>query len=145
MNGTRRMVIFSTSTHRRAFLPLLALSLATPASAQNYNGAPVTGVTLADYKFTPSTVRLRAGKPIILRLSNLADQAHEFAAPEFFANAAIRPSDAKSVNKAGEAEIEPHKRVDIGLVPKTGTYHLQCNKPGHAQLGMQGTIIIIVK
>lgn len=134
------------SNRQHAFLPLislLALTLPTSASAQNFGGAQIVSVSLADYKFTPSTIHLSAGRPIILRLSNLADQPHEFAAPEFFAKAAIRPADAKKVNKEGEAELDPHKSVDIGLVPQTGTYHLQCNKPGHAQLGMQGTIIIV--
>lgn len=124
-------------------VPLIALTSAGSASAQNFTGAPVAEVTLADFKFNPSTIRLSAQKPIVLRLVNLADQPHEFAAPEFFANAVIRPSDTKWVNKEGEVEINPHKQVWVGLVPKAGTYHLQCNKPGHAQAGMQGTIIIV--
>jgi uncharacterized cupredoxin-like copper-binding protein len=116
--------------------------LATAGSAQNFSKAGVVQVTLADYHFTPSTVQLPAGKPIILRLSNAAGQPHEFAAPEFFRSAAVRPADAKFINKEGEAEVAGGKRVDIALVPKAGTYHLQCNKPGHVMLGMEGTIIV---
>jgi uncharacterized cupredoxin-like copper-binding protein len=130
------------STSSRALLPLLALALGTPASSQNFSHAPVVQVSLADFKFVPPTIRLSAGKPVILRLANVAQQAHEFAAPQFFGAATVRQGDAKSINKEGEAEVAPGTRVEIGLVPKAGTYHLQCNKPGHAQAGMQGTIIV---
>jgi uncharacterized cupredoxin-like copper-binding protein len=127
---------------RRTFLPLLVIVLIAPASAQDFGKASGEPVSLADYKFEPTTIRLSAGKPAILRLTNIAQQPHEFAAPEFFANAMIRSSDAQSINKEGEAEVAPGTHVDIGLVPKAGTYHLQCNKPGHAARGMQGTIIV---
>jgi uncharacterized cupredoxin-like copper-binding protein len=120
----------------------LALVAAAAAPTQNFSHATVVRVTLADYKFVPPTIQLQAGKPMILRLVNGAGQPHEFAAPEFFRSAAVRASDAKSINGEGEAEVAGGKQVDIALVPKSGTYHLQCNKPGHAALGMQGTIIV---
>src|SRR5690348_9861227 len=114
---------------------LAAAALAAPA--QNPRSAQVVKVTLADYRFVPPTIRLAAGKAVILRLTNAAAQPHEFAAPEFFRAAAVRASDAKLVNDEGEAEVAPGKQIEIMLVPKAGTYHLQCNKPGHNALGMQ--------
>ena len=123
-------------------LASLALVAAAAAPAQNFSRAALVKVTLADYKFIPPTIQLRAGTPVILRLVNAAGQPHEFAAPEFFKSATVRPSDAKSINKEGEAEVAGGKQVDIALVPKAGTYHLQCNKPGHAILGMEGTIVV---
>jgi uncharacterized cupredoxin-like copper-binding protein len=130
-------------TSSRALLPLFALVLAAPAPSQNFSRAPVEQVNLADFRFIPPTIRLSAGKPVILRLTNVAEQAHEFAAPQFFGAAAIRQGDAKLINKEGEAEVAPGTRVEIGLVPRAGTYHLQCNKPGHAAAGMQGSIIVM--
>jgi uncharacterized cupredoxin-like copper-binding protein len=118
------------------------LMLAMPASAQNFDKAPAMQVSLVDFKFNPSAIHLNAGKPMILRLTNVAEQPHEFAAPQFFAAAVIRPNDKKSINKEGEVEVAPGTHVEIGLVPKAGTYHLQCNKPGHAAAGMQGSIIV---
>jgi len=125
----------------RASLALLPLLLTTPAPARD-SKATAQAVELVDYRFQPGAIRLAAAKPVILRLTNSAQQPHEFAAPEFFAAATIGPSDAKLVNKEGEAEVAPGRHVDIALVPKAGTYHLQCNKPGHAALGMKGTIIV---
>lgn len=132
--GTKRIAPYTAA--------LLGVLLIAPAAAQDFGKAGGQPVTLVDYKFEPSTIHLAAGKPTILRLTNTAQQPHEFAAPEFFAGATVRQSDAKSINKEGEAEVAPGQHVDIGLVPKAGTYHLQCNKPGHAARGMQGTIIV---
>jgi uncharacterized cupredoxin-like copper-binding protein len=126
----------------RKLIPLLLVALATAASAQNFSKASVVTVGLADYHFIPPTIQLSAGKPIILRLSNTAGQPHEFAAPQFFKAATIRPSDSKFINDEGEAEVSGGQQVNIALVPKAGTYHLQCNKPGHVALGMQGTIVV---
>jgi uncharacterized cupredoxin-like copper-binding protein len=125
-----------------ASFALLAVLMIAPAAAREIGKAAEQPVNLVDYKFEPGTIHLTAGKPIILRLTNSAQQPHEFAAPAFFTSATIRPSDAKSINKEGEAEVAPGQHVDIALVPKAGTYHLQCNKPGHAALGMRGTIIV---
>jgi len=120
----------------------LAVLMVAPAAAHHFDKAAAQPVRLVDYRFEPGAIRLTAGKPVILRLSNSAQQPHEFAAPEFFASATIRPGDVKFINKEGEAEVAPGQHVDVGLVPKAGTYHLQCNKPGHAALGMRGTIIV---
>ena len=127
---------------KRLLLVAIGAAAAAAAPAQNFSGAKVVNVTLADYKFIPSSIQLQAGKAVILKLSNAAGQPHEFAAPEFFRSANIRASDAKSVNREGEAEIAGGKQVTIALVPKAGTYHLQCNKPGHLMLGMEGTIVV---
>ena len=126
----------------RALPALVATLMIAPAAARDSGKAAEQPVDLVDYRFEPGTIHLTAGKPVVLRLTNSARQAHEFAAPGFFTAATIRPSDAKSINKEGEAEVAPGQHVDIALVPKAGTYHLQCNKPGHAALGMRGTIIV---
>ena len=126
----------------RASLALVAALAIAPAVARDFGKAAAQPVSLVDYKFEPGAIHLAAGRPVILRLTNSAQQPHEFAAPEFFAGAVIRPADAKFINKEGEAEVAPGRHVDIALVPKAGTYHLQCNKPGHAALGMRGTIIV---
>ena len=126
----------------KSLIALVAIAIGAAAPAPSFSGATVMKVTLADYKFVPSTVQLESGKPVVLRLANAANQPHEFAAPEFFRSATIRPADAKFINREGEAEIDGGKQVDIALAPKAGTYHLQCNKPGHAMMGMQGTIVV---
>ena len=141
-SSLRRYRCLRTCLNRTILGSVLAIGVIVPSSAQNFAKAPAVEVKLVDFKFIPPTINLRAGKPIILRLLNGAEQDHEFAAPQFFAAAAIREGDAKRINKEGEAEVAAGGNVDIGLVPKAGTYHLQCNKPGHAQAGMQGSIVV---
>jgi uncharacterized cupredoxin-like copper-binding protein len=126
----------------RTFLALALLATATSVPAQDFSKAAVVNVTLADYKFMPMAIQLKAGRPVILRLRNAAEQPHEFAAPDFFRNATVRAADAKSINAEGEAEVQPGKQVDIALIPKAGSYSLQCNKPGHLALGMKGSIVV---
>ena len=121
---------------------LLAAAAIAAAPASNFTGAPVVSVALSDYRFTPPDVRLAPGKPMILRLSNSAQQPHEFAAPAFFKAATIRPGDARLINKEGEVELAPGQRVDIHLMARPGTYDLRCNKPGHAAMGMRGAILV---
>jgi uncharacterized cupredoxin-like copper-binding protein len=121
---------------------LLAALPIAPAAADGLARAAGQRVELVDYKFKPGGIRLAAGKLVVLRLTNSAQQAHEFAAPEFFASATIRPGYAKFINKEGEVEVASGQHVDIALVPKAGAYHLRCNKPGHAALGMVGMIVV---
>ena len=53
-------------------------SAARPASVE---------VRLSNFDFTPETIRLRAGEPVVLHLVNSARGGHNFSAPEFFAAA----------------------------------------------------------
>lgn len=122
-------------------LTAFALSTMAPAGRPDFSHANVAVVAVSDFKFMPSTIHLRAGQPVILRLSNNAAEAHDFAAPAFFARAAIRPSDAAMIRN-GEIEMEARQTRAVGLVPVAGRYSLQCNKPGHAAMGMTGTIIV---
>ncbi len=102
---------------------------------------PVVTVTLSSFQFDPKEVRLAAGKPVILRLSNTASGGHDFGAPEFFAAATIDPAGAARIKK-GEVEVGAHQSIDISLVPAAGTYRLKCDHPLHAELGMTGQIVV---
>src|SRR4051812_25845827 len=69
----------------RAFLLLPLAFLACSAAAQPAAGT--VEINLSNFDFTPSTIRLRAGEPVVLHLVNSAHGGHNFAAPEFFAAA----------------------------------------------------------
>ena len=59
---------------------------AVPAAAQpNWSHAQRVEVRLASFSYTPSTIHLRAGQPVVLHLVNVASGGHDFAAREFFA------------------------------------------------------------
>jgi uncharacterized cupredoxin-like copper-binding protein len=105
----------------------------------DFSQATPIEVKLSSYKFTPSTVRLKAGRAYALELVNEASKHHTFAAPEFFAAAKVAPGDAAKIAE-GEVELDPRQSVTIHLIPSAGQYKLACTMFGHALLGMKGTI-----
>lgn len=118
----------------RAILLLPLAFLAIPAAAQNE--ARTVDVTLSNFDFTPSTIRLRAGEPIVLHLVNAAHGGHNFAAPEFFAAA----SGVSGPVSDGKVEVHGNQSVDIHVTPAHGHYHLRCTHTMHTAFGMSGEI-----
>lgn len=107
----------------------------------DFVGADVERVELANFDFTPSQIRLHAGRPYELVLANLASGGHNFIAPEFFAGAQVRPADVHLVTRGG-VEVPAGETRTVHLVPAAGRYKLVCTHTGHALLGMTGTIVV---
>ena len=116
----------------RLLLPLLLL--ASPAALQA-QGRTVS-VSLSNFDFTPSTIRLRAGQPVVLHLVNTAHGGHNFAAPEFFAAA----SGVSGPVTNGKVEVHGNQSVDVHVTPARGHYHLRCTHTMHTAFGMSGEI-----
>jgi uncharacterized cupredoxin-like copper-binding protein len=115
-----------------AFLTLLALPAVTAAQP----AATTVEITLSNFDFTPSTIRLRAGEPVVLHLVNSAHGGHNFAAPEFFAAA----SGVSGPVANGKVELHGNQSVDIHVTPARGHYHLRCTHTMHTAFGMSGEI-----
>jgi uncharacterized cupredoxin-like copper-binding protein len=96
-------------------------------------------VKLSNFDFTPSSLHLRAGRPVVLHLVNVASGGHDFTAPAFFAAAQVRPQDRGALGKGG-VELRGGKSVDVALVPKAGRYPLKCSHAFHKTFGMSGRI-----
>lgn len=119
----------------RVAIPLLVL-LAMPASAQP--PAAVVDVQLSSFAFAPATIRLRAGVPVTLRLTNGGRGGHNFSAPEFFA--AAQPTGAAL--RDGALEVPSRRTVEVRVVPRRGSYRLRCTHMLHTAFGMRGEIIV---
>lgn len=117
------------------------IEVSSVADASRFAGADTVIVELTNFEFTPSTVRLEAGRPYILRLENDGSGGHDFTAPDFFEAASILASDAALV-KEGEVDLEKGASASIHLIPAKGTYDLACTHIGHAALGMTGKIVV---
>ena len=89
-------------------------------------------------RFHPSTIRLAAGRPIVLHLVNSGDGGHNFAAPEFFAAA----QGVSGPVRRGRVEVAGHQSADIRLTPARGTYRLRCTHTLHTAFGMSGEIVV---
>jgi plastocyanin len=116
---------------------LLALPAAAAAQAPDWAHAQRVEVKLSSFDFTPSTLHLRAGRPVVLHLVNTGSGGHDFTAPEFFAAAQLRKATGK-----GRVEVRGHQSVDVALVPKAGRYPLKCSHAFHKTLGMAGQIVV---
>ena len=116
----------------RLLFPLIAL--AAPAAAQPE--AATVEIRLSHFDFTPSTIRLHAGQPVVLHLVNTAHGGHNFAAPQFFAAA----SGVSGPVSHGKVELSGNQTVDVRLTPARGHYHLRCTHTMHTAFGMSGDI-----
>jgi len=116
-------------------LALLFL-LAVPAVAAAQPAARNVEVRLSNFSFTPNTIRLRAGEPVVLHLVNVAHGGHDFAAPEFFAAA----SGVSGPVARGRVELHGNQSVDVHVTPARGHYHLRCTHTMHTAFGMHGEI-----
>jgi plastocyanin len=127
-----------TRLHHFAFaFASFALPAAAAAQAPDWAHAQRVEVKLSNFDFTPSTLHLRAGRPVVLHHVNTGSGGHDFTAPAFFKAAQVRRNNVK-----GSVELRGHQSVDIALVPKAGTYPLKCSHAFHKTFGMSGRIVV---
>jgi len=104
---------------------LAALLLGTPAEA---GPERVVQITAKKFDFTPASVELKAGVPVVLELRSL-DRKHGFAVPDLKI----------------DAQIEPGEVVRLRIVPeKPGTFEFHCSVfcgGGHEE--MSGQIVVV--
>ena len=97
--------------------------LSAPFNTQAQGTPRITEITAKRFEFTPNTITLEHGEPVILRVTS-ADVTHGFFSRQL---------------KIDEL-IEPGKTVDVKLTPQTiGTCTLICDHfcgQGHANMKM---------
>jgi plastocyanin len=121
---------------------LIPLLIAAPAAlpAQQPAAGQVVAVQLSSFDFTPSTIRLHAGQPVTLRLTNTSSGGHNFAAREFFAAAQV--TSGQNAIREGAVEVPEGQTVSVQLTPARGTYRLRCTHTLHSTFGMRGEIVV---
>ena len=124
---------------RTLFLLPLLLIAAPAAPAQN--GPRTVDVQLTSFDFTPAEIRLRAGVPVELRLTNAGRGGHNFSAPQFFRAASIAPGPSVAI-RDGAIEVPSRQTVTLRLTPARGEYRLRCTHTLHTAFGMRGRIIV---
>jgi hypothetical protein len=89
--------------------------------------APVVKVTAQKFEFSPRTIELKQGVPVVLELTTL-DRAHGFAVPDL----------------GIDAEISPGSPTRIPLTPsRAGTFTARCNVfCGDGHEGMTAEIVV---
>jgi plastocyanin len=126
--------------HNALLLSAIPLLLAASPAVES-NTPQRVEVILADFSYSPQTVRLRPNEQIVLRLINRGSGRHNFAAPEFFAAAQLEPASVALVRKS-KVEVKKGTSVDLTLTPAAGRYKLKCTHFLHSSFGMKGEIIV---
>jgi len=101
----------------------------TPAASAEtpIAGAKRVAVSLVDFGFGPGEIRLQAGEPVNLELTNTGRILHDLTIPAL----------------GFRAVVQPGQRVAVGLpAAPRGTYEFYCSVPGHREAGMVGRLVV---
>ena len=109
------------------------------------NQAPTTiNVVLSDYKYTPNTFTVPAGKEITLNLKNQGFVSHMFIIFKLGTDAGEKfgPEDEKNIY--WKTEVLPGKSATAKFTAPTepGSYYVTCGLGGHHEVGMFGTLTV---
>jgi plastocyanin len=127
-----------TEADMRHLLLVSVLLLGPSVATQAQPAARTIEVRLTSFDFTPRTISLRAGEPVLLRLVNASGGGHNFAAPRFFASA----RNVSGPVQNGKVELAGRQAVEVRLTPARGTYRLRCTHTLHSTFGMTGRIVV---
>jgi len=112
---------------KRSALIAAAALIATTAIALSItvaSGATSVRVTAKEYKFIFVPQSVRHGT-VTFRITNTGKLKH----------------DLKIAGKKSRA-VNPHKTTTLTVTLRKGTYKYICTIPGHAALGMKGTLVV---
>lgn len=133
----QRIGLFTTALAAIAVIVTSACGSTTAASSnapstaatQAADGSQqVTLVVGSGMDFSPSSISVHAGEPVELTLQNTGDQPHDFT----LGSGAEQP--VKITTEGGQTASSTF------TIDQPGTYSFDCSMPGHALLGMRGTI-----
>ncbi len=128
-----------------AIVFVLALSLvlaACSSGGSSSGGSTSIDVKMTDFKFTPDTWTVPAGKEVTLNISNTGAVTHDWALM-------LKPVEG-SFSSANEGDIVAQFKLEAGkseavkfTAPATaGEYQVICAVPGHLEAGMVGKLIV---
>jgi uncharacterized cupredoxin-like copper-binding protein len=112
------------------------------------NSLPTTvDVTLSDFKYTPNTFTVPAGKEITLNLKNEGFVSHQFIIFKLGTNAGEKYGLEDDTNIYWKTEVLPGKSVTAKFTAPSepGEYYVTCGLGGHHEVGMAGTLIVVDK
>jgi uncharacterized cupredoxin-like copper-binding protein len=111
-----------------------------PPAAIDWGTARPLEVVLADFSFTPETLRLAEGHPYRLHFLNQGSGTHDFSAPDFFRTVALPPGAASLPDRIVVAR---GANAEVTLVPlRKGSWASECTVPLHSTFGMTGKVVV---
>jgi uncharacterized cupredoxin-like copper-binding protein len=109
-------------------------------------GKTVIEIEMVDSGYTPNTVAIQAGVPVVFRFTNTGNFEHEAMVgdmheQEEFAAEGDHDADAGHHGDVMAVLVQPGQTADLELlVDEPGTTYLACHLPGHYERGQIATI-----
>lgn len=124
----------------RMWLLAVLVSLAPPVWGET---PLVVRVEMREFAFRPSTIRLTAGRPVRLILTNRGQIAHQFEAPALRRIPAVVSNGSLRVEAMGLdiVRLQPGGTATVELYLQTrGRFPFACTIEGHTEAGMVGIV-----
>ncbi len=102
------------------------------SSGVTQGAAPIEGarevdITLNDFEIVPDVITVAAGEAVNLTVTNVGAAPHDFSVPDLGIHVVVAPGETATVGMTASVR---------------GTYDTLCTIPGHASLGMVGTLTV---
>jgi len=135
---------------------LLVLSLMLFMTACGGSAQPTTEITLnaTDFAYTPVSVTVPVGEPVVLRLKNIGAVEHDFVVDKVTADVEVMQDSGSDAHHAhgAEANYDLHFSAQPGetsviefTITEPGTYTFYCSVAGHKEAGMLGELVVIAE
>ncbi|HET7087290.1 MAG TPA: cupredoxin domain-containing protein [Anaerolineae bacterium] len=140
---------------RVVLLVSLALALAAcggtaPATSDTMSEEPqeVT-MTMQEFKFDPTEISARVGRPVKVTLVNKGTLLHDFSSMDAKVEVVSMQEGAAHDMGGMESQMTMHMAVDASTTEtlefkptEAGTYEFYCSVEGHKEAGMVGQLIV---
>lgn len=98
-----------------------------PPANSEIEGAPELVMTVTEYVFSPTELKVDFGESVNLTLKNTGEIPHDLVIPELGVHIAAGPG----------------QQATTGIAPeKAGSFDFLCSYPGHAEAGMTGLLVV---
>lgn len=136
--------------HKKIIVGILVLLLSACAGASK----PATAITveLTDFSYTPSSITVPVGQPVVLTINNIGQIEHDFVVEK------IEVTDVVAQDSGSEHHMQGMEGTSYDLHVATGagqtnslqftalepgTYRIFCSIQGHIEAGMIGELIVV--
>jgi len=138
---------------RKIFISVVFAALLTACGGA---AKPTTELTLdaTDFAYSPLSVTVPAGEPVLLTLKNSGNLEHDFVIEKIDVKTdVIQDSGSDAHHSHGEeTNYDLHVSAQVGetsivqfTVSEPGTYQFFCSVAGHKEAGMVGELIVVSK
>ncbi|MGE5249244.1 MAG: cupredoxin domain-containing protein [Bacteroidota bacterium] len=128
------------------FVIVLAAALVLASCGGGSKGAaPKINVTMTDFKFTPDTFTIPAGKEISFTARNNGAVTHDFIIMKLGTNAGDNygPEDEPNVFWKTEVPAGQTSTETFTAPSEPGEYQVLCGVPGHYVAGMSAKLTVV--